>query len=152
MTLAPALIAITGFWRFAPWLARAMLALPTALFLRIGWKYLIDPIGAAAASGISLGSPAAITDIRAFGATFLAVAVLTGRSLIGTRWLLTGLAVVAIVVALVTATRLLGVIVDGAAPETLFKLVPELVLLTVSVAGFFIELARRHRADATPPA
>ena len=60
--------------------------------------------------------------------------------------------IVAIVVALVTATRLLGVIVDGAAPETLFKLVPELVLLTISVAGFFIELARRHRAGATPPA
>jgi hypothetical protein len=133
------------FWDYAPWLARFILAVPTLLFVRIGWKYVSDPLQVAAGSGMVLGSPSAITDTRAEGAIFLAFAVIALVSLLSTRRLLAGLAVVAIVVGFVTATRVLGVLVDGAAPETVFKLIPELVLLPLSVVGLFIELGRlRH--------
>ena len=135
-----------AFWRLAPWLARLMLAAPAALFLMIGWKYLSNPVAVAAGSGMALDTPAAVTDMRAYGATFLAVAVVILASLIDRRRLLLGFAFVAIVVGLVTAARLLGVFVDGAAAETRFKLVPELMLLTLAVAGLFLERARLKRA------
>jgi hypothetical protein len=136
--------AATGFWRVAPWITRITLILPAVLFVRIGSKYLTDPIQAAAASGISLDSAAAVTDIRAFGAMFLAVAALLLAVLFGTRRLLAGLTLTATVVGLVTAARILGIRLDGPAPESLFKLVPELVLLAMCALGFVVELARRR--------
>jgi len=83
--------------------------------------------------------------MRAEGAIFLALAVLVLLSLLSTRRLLAGLALLAVVIAFVTATRLLGVFMDGAAPETLFKLKPEVVLLTLSIVAIVIESARRRR-------
>jgi Domain of unknown function (DUF4345) len=133
------------FGRLAPWLIRATLVLPAVLFVLIGTKYLRDPVGTASASGMSLDGPAAVTDMRAFGAMFLAVAAVILLSLVGTRRLLAGLAVVAIVVGLVTGARVLGVLLDGAASGTLFKLVPELVLLTICALGFVVEFVRRRQ-------
>jgi Domain of unknown function (DUF4345) len=133
-----------GFWDHAIWLERLCLAAPALLFLRIGWKYLSDPEGAAAASQIVLGSPAAATDMRAFGAIFLAFAAIALVSLVSTRHLLTGLTVVVAVVACATAARVLGMVADGATSETRFKLIAEVVLLAVSMAGGALELRRRH--------
>jgi hypothetical protein len=100
----------------------------------------------AAASQIALGSPAAATDMRAFGAIFLAFAAIALVSLVSTRHLLTGLTVVVAVVGCATAARLLGMIADGVTPETTFKLIAEVVLLAVSMAGGGLELRRRHHA------
>jgi hypothetical protein len=52
---------------------------------------------------------------------------------------------VAIVIGFVTAARVLGVLVDGAAPETIFKLGPEVVLLTAAAVGILIELRRKRQ-------
>jgi len=137
------------FWRFAPWLVRAMLALPIVLFILIGSKYLSDPSGVAAGSQMSLGSPAAITNMRVNGALFLALALVAVLSLLSTRRLLAGLIFVAIIVGFVTAARIFGAFVDGASSETVFKLVPEVVLLTITLAALAIESARRRQVGAT---
>ena len=52
-------------------------------------------------------------------------------------------------IASVTAARVFGALADGAAPETTFKLVPEIVITTLSILGILLERARRrHVADA----
>jgi cytochrome b561 len=134
-----------GFWHYASWLTRFILAPPAVLFAVIGWKYLSDPLEVAAGSGTILGSPAAVTDSRAMGAIFLALAALTILALVSERRVLAGLAMVATVDAFVTGARLLGVIIDGTPQETMSKLVAELVLLTLMTAGVLIELRRRRR-------
>jgi len=138
----------TAFWRYALWIERLCLVAPMLLFLRIGWKYLSDPAEVAAGSQIVLGSPAAVSDMRAVGAIFLALAAIALVSLASTRRLLAGLTVVAVVVGFATAARVLGLLADGATPETKFKLIAEVVLLAVTLAGTGLELHRRRHARA----
>ena len=103
----------------------------------------------AAGSQMTLGSPAAVTDMRAFGAIFLGLAIACLWSLLSTRRLLSGLTLTALVVGCVTAARLAGIALDGAAHESLFKLVPEVVLVSLALVGIGIERRRlRHLADA----
>jgi cytochrome b561 len=139
-----------GFWDYAPWLNRVILALPSALFVVIGMKYLTTPDQVASGSGMLLRSPAAVTDLRVEGALFFALAALTLASLLDTRRILAGLGLIATVVGFVTAGRILGYFVDGPAAETSFKLVPEVVLLTLSSAGILIELGRRRHLARVP--
>jgi uncharacterized protein DUF4345 len=138
----------TAFWRYVLWIERLCLAAPTLLFLRVGWKYLSAPTEVAAGSQMVLGSPAAVTDMRAFGATFLAFAAIAVVSLVSPRRLLTGLAIVTIVVGFATAARVLGMIADGTTPETTFKLIAELVLLALALAGTGLELRRQRHGRA----
>jgi hypothetical protein len=42
----------------------------------------------------------------------------------------------------------LGFVVDGAAPETAFKLTPEVVLLLLSSLGIFVEMRRQRQLSA----
>jgi len=135
-------------WDWAPWLARVALLLPATLFTVIGWSYLTRPLAVATQSHMALGSPAAVTDMRAIGATFLASAVICLIALLSSKRRLVGLGFVAILVGWVTAARLLGLALDGSAPETNFKLVPELVLLSLSLAAFAVERARLRRPPA----
>jgi len=152
--LAPARTAVVDGrsarpWFEAPWLSQLILAAPALLFIRIGWKYVSDPLQVAAGSGMILGSPAAITDTRAVGAIFLAFAIVALVSVLSARRVLAGLVLVTTVIGFVTAARVLGVVIDGATPETVFKLVPELVLLTLSSAGILLERRRRVRLEST---
>jgi Domain of unknown function (DUF4345) len=131
----------------ALWLVRLILAVPTFLFIRIGVKYVIDP-WQVAGSGMQLDSPAAVTDTRVVGAIFLGIAALTLFSMFSERRFLAGLVLVAIVIGFVTAVRVLGFVVDGAAPETAFKLTPEVVILLLSAIGIFVEMRRQQQLSA----
>jgi hypothetical protein len=64
------------------------------------------------------------------------------------RRFLAGLVLVAIVIGFVTAARVLGFVVDGAAPETVLKLTPEVVLLVLSAIGIFVEMRRQRQLSA----
>jgi len=134
------------FWRFAPWITRLLLLAVTALFTLIGWRYLADPVGKAAADEITLGSVMAISRLRvAFGAFPLAFAVILLGCLVSTKRLLIGLVVLATMIGIVTAVRFLGIVIDGAAAEALRLLQVEAIVLTLSVIGILIELGRRRR-------
>jgi len=139
---------MNGFWRFAPWLTRLLLLATTALFTLISLRYLVDPVGKAAADEITLGTVMAISRLRvAFGAFPLAFAVILLGCLVSTKRHLTGLVVLATMIGIVTAVRLAGIVIDGSAAEALKLLRVEAIVLTLSVIGILVELGRRRRAQ-----
>jgi uncharacterized protein DUF4345 len=134
---------MTFFWRLAPWLTRLLLLAAATLFFLIGLKYLRAPVENAGADAIVLGSVMAISRVRvAFGAFPLSLSLILLGSLSSRRRVLGGLAVLATTVAVVTAARLLGIVLDGPAEEAIRLLRVEAVLLALSVAALFLERAR----------
>jgi hypothetical protein len=128
-------------WPVIRWISRVLLVFPIGLFGFIGWRYLTNPIGTAGLDLISLGSPAAVTDMRVIGALFFACGLVTTFYL-STERLLAGLAFVLTVVSVVTAARAFGLWTDGPAPGTVSKLTTEFVLLTIFIVGSLAEFAR----------
>jgi uncharacterized protein DUF4345 len=136
------------FWRVAPWLARLPLLVATFLFCAIAFKYLSAPVENAAADAISLGSVMAISRVRVgFGGFPLALAFILLGCLLSPGRVLSGLVVLATTVAVLTAARLVGIAVDGAAGEALRLLGAEVVLLSISVAAIFLERVRQRRLE-----
>jgi len=139
---------MTLFWRIAPWLPRLLLLLATALFFLIGFKYLGDPVNKAASDSIVLGSVMAISRVRVgFGGFPLALSFILLGCLLSSRRVLTGLAVLATTVAVITVARIVGIAIDGPAEEAMKLLRVEIVLLALSVAAIFLERARLRRAE-----
>lgn len=128
--------------RRSGWFARLVLGLAALLFTLIAAKQIGDPVGASAANGIALGSPAAVTIARVTGAVFLGIAMVLAGAAVSERRLRGGLAVLATVAATVAAVRILGLVVDGPAPFTVRVLVPELVLVGLSSAALVVERRR----------
>jgi hypothetical protein len=133
------------FWRLVPWLSRFVLLAATFVFAMIGRKFILDPAGSAADSGLLLGSALAVTDMRAsFGAFPLGCALVALACLISERRRLTGLYFVATIVGTVLAVRIFGVIVDHTLSESVPLITAELVLLSLAAAGIAGELTKRH--------
>jgi len=133
-------------WRLVPWLSRFVLLGATVIFSLIAEKYLADPVATAATFKISLGSAAAVTNMRVgFGAFPLGFALVTLGCLVSGRRHLMGLWFVMTVIGAATAARLLGLVVDGPAQESLKVLRPELLLLTLSSVGLVLESYRRRQ-------
>ncbi|SRR6266566_1985978 len=139
--------------RFVLWLSRVVLFAATVIFSLIAVRYLANPVTTAAAFKISLGSAAAITNMRVgFGAFPLGFALITLVCLVSPRRHLTGLWFIMTIIGAATAGRLLGIVVDGPARESVMVLRPEVVLLTLSSVGFFLELRRRRRQSVASEA
>ena len=131
------------FWRLAPWLTRLLLLAAATLFFLIGLKYLRAPVENAGADAIILGSVMAISRVRvAFGAFPLSVSLILLGSLGPRKRVLAGLAVLATTIAVITAVRLAGIVLDGPAEEAIKLLRVEAILLALSVAAIFLERAR----------
>lgn len=97
--------------RVAPWLSRLVLLAATFILVMIGRKFIGDPVGAAAASNMLLGSPLAITNMRAsFRAFPLGCAIFTFLCLVSADRRLTGLSFVAIIIGTALAVRVFGVV------------------------------------------
>lgn len=142
---------MSAFWRAASWLTRLPLVLATVLFSLIAFKYLSAPVANAAADAISLGSVMAISRARVgFGGFPLSLALILFGCLVSSERVLGGLIVLATTVAVVTAARLIGIVVEGPAEEAVRLLGVEIVLLVISVASIFLERARRRRLDRLP--
>jgi hypothetical protein len=141
-------------WRVAPWAARVLLLSATALFFLIGVRYLSDPIANTAADSITLGSVMAISRVRVgFGGLPLALSLLLFGCVVSPGRLLDGLRVLAITVGVITAARLVGIVLDGQAADAVRLLRIEITLLAVSVAFGVVEHARlRRQRDASPTA
>jgi hypothetical protein len=136
---------------FAPWISRLVLLGATFIFTMIGLRYIIDPVRASAATGVSLGSALASTTTRVGSGAFpLGFAIFTFACLLSARRLLTGVSLVAIVITTAIIVRIFGLMADGPAPESTRLFIPEAAMLTLAVAGIVLELARRRRQpDAT---
>jgi hypothetical protein len=139
--------------KFTPWFSRAVLAAALLLLALISQKFILDPVGAASASTMTLGSPLAITNMRAsFGAFPLACSIFTLICLLSAHRRITGLYFVVTVIGTVLVVRLFGVVQDGTLIESLRVLGAETVLVTLSGAALYLELlassllARRYVA------
>ncbi len=131
--------------RIAVWLSRFVLLFATIVFSAISVKYLGNPVGTTAPFKITLGSAAAITNMRVgFGAFPLGFALITFSCLLRRRHI-EGLYCVMTIVGVATAARTLGIVVDGAASESFKVLLPEVAMLTLSILGLFLELGQRRR-------
>lgn len=129
--------------RYSIWFSRIVLLAATLLFSMIALRSLLDPIGAAAPHAITLGSAAGITVARVgFGGFPLGFAVILAVCLTSNRRLLAGLGSLAIIATVVTAARVLGLVLDGPAAFTLQVLKPEVALIVASTGAFFLERRR----------
>lgn len=134
--------------RVSFWLSRFVLFAATVIFTGISVKYIGDPVATAAAFKITLGSPAAVTNMRVgFGAFPLGFAIITLSCLLSARRHATGLFFVLVIVGAATAARVLGIIVDGPAAESFKVLRPEVAMLVLSGTGLFLETRHRQAAD-----
>lgn len=146
------MISMEKFSKLATWLIRLLLLAAAALFTLISVRYLVDPVGKAAADEIAVATVMGISRLRvAFGAFPLAFAVILLGCLVSTKRLLTGLVVLATTMGVVTTVRLLGILIDGAPAEAMKLLRVEAIVLALSIAGIFIELGRRRRRRVAPP-
>jgi hypothetical protein len=129
------------------WLSRLVLLAAVTLFTAIALRGIFDPIGSSAVHAISLGSPAGITVARVgFGGFPLAFALILAACLSAERRLASGLAVLMLVASVLTAARLLGLVLDGPAPFTVHVLKPELALVLASATAFALERRRLRLA------
>ena len=131
--------------RFGLWLNGLVLTAATIVFTGISVQYIADPLHTAAAFKITLGSPAAVTNMRVgFGAFPLGFGVIILSCLVNRRRHLLGLYLLMTIMGCATMARVLGIMLDGPAAESLKVLPPEVLMLTFSLLGIFLELRRRH--------
>jgi len=120
-----------------PWISRAVLLAALIVLALIGRKFVGDPVEAAAASRIALGSPLAVTNMRAsFGAFPLGCALFVLVCLVTSGLRRTGLVFVALIVGTALAVRIFGIVADGTLAESLRVLIAETVLWCLSLAAY----------------
>jgi Domain of unknown function (DUF4345) len=120
-----------------PWISRAVLLAALIVLTLIGRKFIGDPVGAAEASNMALGSPLAITNMRAsFGAFPLGCALFVLVCLVTSSLRKTGLMFVALIIGTALAVRIFGVVADGTLAESSRVLAAETVLFCLSVAAY----------------
>jgi hypothetical protein len=123
--------------RIIPWISRAVLFAALTVLALISRKFIGHPVDAAAASDMTLGSPLAITNMRAsFGAFPLGCALFVLVCLVTSGLRKTGLAFVALIVGTALAVRVFGIVADGTLTESLRVLIAETVLLSLSLAAY----------------
>ena len=130
--------------RWEPVLSRMPLIMATVIFTLISIRFLSDPVGAAAATGISFTRPVGITVGRiGFGAFPLAAAIATALCLASPKRRLIGLQFVAILLGVALIVRIFGIAADRTLAESLRVTINEVVLLSLVGVGMMAHSARR---------
>ena len=123
--------------RVIPWISRTVMFAAFVVLSLISSKFIGHPVDAAKASDITLGSPLAITNMRAsFGAFPLGCALFLLVCLATSKLRRTGLVFVMLIVGSALAVRIFGVAADGTFAESVHLLIPETVLLSLSFAAY----------------
>jgi cytochrome b561 len=140
-------------WHVAPWFSTLVLIFAAFILSMIGVKFVIDPVSAAVASGMTLHSAVAVTNMRAsFGAFPLACAIFIVICLASGSHRVTGLRFVAIVIGAVLLVRVFGIYRDGTLMESGKVLGAEAILMILSILGLFFERSRlRFNQLRIPP-
>jgi len=130
--------------RFAPWINRWALSASTLVFTMIALRYIVDPVRASAATGVTLAPGLATTVTRiGFGAFPLAVAIFTFSCLFSKRRQAAGVELVAIVMFTAIVVRLISVAMAGATAQSTRLFIPETAILLLSLTGMVLERSRR---------
>jgi hypothetical protein len=139
-----------NFWKLSPWLSRLIIASVAGLFLMIGLKFALDPLHAAADSGIALQPGPGFTNTRAgFGGFPIGFAALLLFSLFSAARLKAALASIATLAAVILAVRLYGAALDDTFSQSAHLLIPEVAILLLALLGVLIESKRRGHDAAT---
>jgi preprotein translocase subunit SecD len=116
----------------------------------ISLKFVFDPREAAANSGIIIQPGVGYTNTRAgFGGFPLGFAAILVFCLFSSRRLLPALSSIATVAAVILAVRLYGALQDATFSQSAHILIPEAVLLVISLLGVVLETKRRNHHPAT---
>ncbi|HMF39770.1 MAG TPA: hypothetical protein VKQ32_03690 [Polyangia bacterium] len=138
---------MTIWLRRTIWFSRGLLLVASVLFLAIAVRNIVDPAAAEGPVGIVFNSAGGVTVGRVgFGAFPLGFAIVLVACLISERRLLTGLWFLNTLVVVLTAVRILGLVVDGPAAFNLKVLRPEIALVVLSTVAVQLEGRRRARA------
>jgi hypothetical protein len=141
---------MTGFWKMAPWLSRLIILAVAGLFTMISLKFIFDPLQAAANAGITIQPGVGYTNTRAgFGGFPLGFAAILVFCLFSSRRLLAALSSIVTVAAVILAVRLYGAAQDTTFSQSAHILIPETILLVVSLLGVVMEARRRHHHAVT---
>jgi hypothetical protein len=140
---------MTNFWKLSPWLSRLIILAVAGLFTMISFKFVLDPQQSAANAGLSIQSGVGFTNTRAgFGGFPLGFAVILVFCLFSSRRLLAALSSIVTVAAVILAVRLYGAARDATFSQSAHILIPETILLIVSLVGVVLETKRRNRNTA----
>jgi Domain of unknown function (DUF4345) len=122
--------------RVVPWISRTVMLFALVVLTLISSKFIGHPVDAAA-SNMTLGSPLAITNMRAsFGAFPLGCALFVLICLVTSSLRRTGLVFVALIVGTALVVRIFGIVADGTLVESMRVLIAETVLLSLSLAAY----------------
>ena len=128
---------------------RMPLVMMTVLFTLIAGRYMLHPVQAAAAVGISFTSPNGITVARVGFAAFpLSLALLALLCLISRKRLLLGLHMAIIILAVVMLVRAVGVALDHSGLEGARLLVPEVFMTVITLLAIRFERQRIRALNA----
>lgn len=142
----------TGAWRFAPWVSRLVLILPTLIMIVASVHYIMDPTHAASPTGVALTTPEALTDTRVVGGITLTMVFILAWAIFSRERLRLGHAVVIGLMALVLAVRMFGFLRDGTTLETGTQKVKtrgEIVFLVLNAAGFALQTYSRKPMEVS---
>jgi hypothetical protein len=133
-----------NFLKLSPWFARLIILAVAGLFAMISFKFVLDPLHAAASSAITIEPGLGYTNTRAgFGGFPLGFAVILVFCLFSSRWLLAALASIATVAGVILAVRLYGAQQDATFVQSAHLLIPEAAILVISLLGVLMEARRR---------
>jgi hypothetical protein len=136
-----------------PWLSRIVLLPPVLIMFVISFRFISNPIHAAAATGVMLSTPEAITDTRVTGALALTLAFIIAASLSSVRSLRRGHLIVMALMAFILGVRLLGFAIDGttlAMGDQQVKTIGEAVFLTLNTLGWFAQTLALKKTAVHP--
>lgn len=131
----------------AIWISRLVLGVAVLLFIRLGLEDIGRPVIVAARTQTTLGSPDAITVIRAQGGVFIGIAVILAYHLASERRLLAGLNIFAAIIIPVAGLRLFGLVLDGPGRFTLMTSKAEAAMAVIAMGATLFE-RRRSRSLA----
>jgi hypothetical protein len=138
-----------NFWKISPWLSRLIILAVAGLFTMISLKFILDPRAAAENSGIIIQPGVGYTNTRAgFGGFPLGFAAILVYCLFSSRRLLAALSFIVTIATVILAVRLYGAAEDATFSQSAHILIPETVILAVSLLGVVLEMKRRHHHRA----
>ena len=138
-----------GFARFGPWIGRVVLLVASVIFTAIGLRYIIDPAGASAKTGVTLHTALSYAVTRVgFGAFPLAFALFSFSCLLSRRRLFEGVRVIATLAATVIAVRLYSTFAEGFEMKSVVLFIPEVILLALAVSVLLLDRAQRRQLES----